>query len=259
MKNKPLNLKRIWIQFEDHLAPRLGFSLTDRAVYSHLFRHSRLVGKCRLRFSIAWLGRGTRLCDGPVRAAVRRLVGKGALRLIERSKAGHLVEVRLPEEIRGFGAHNIEGGNPARAVRAANIEEVDFLKTKALRQAIHAREHGLCFYCQRRTSADKRCLDHVVSLVNLGGNSYRNLVSCCVECNSKKGEMAGADFLLWLYREGRLTANELTGRLRALEALAAGKLRPPVQRTDSLVSTAAHTLGHGGRPTHRETVIPSCL
>jgi hypothetical protein len=247
MKNENLDVKLIWIQFEDHLVPQLRLNVVDRAVYSHLFRHSRLVGKCRLRFSIAWLSRGTRLCDGAARMAVRRLAARGALRLIERSKSGHTVEVRLPEEIRGFGAHNIEGGNPARPVRAANIEEVNFLKIKALRQAIHAREHGLCFYCQRRTSADKRCLDHVVSLVNLGGNSYRNLVSSCVECNSKKGEMSGADFLLWLYREGRLTATEFTGRLRALEALAAGKLRPPVQRTDTLVSTPAHTLGRGGR------------
>lgn len=250
MKNKTLNVKLIWIQFEDHLAPQLRLNVVDRAVYSHLFRHSRLVGKFRLRFSIAWLGRGTRLCDGPVRAAVRRLIAKGALRLVERSKSGHTVEVQLPEEIRAIGAPNVnvEGGNPTRVARAANIEDVDFLKTKALRQAIHAREHGLCFYCQRRTNADKRCLDHVVPLVNLGRNSYRNLVSCCVECNSRKGETSGPDFVVWLYREGRLTATELTGRLRALEALAAGKLRPPTQQPDTPVSTAAHTLGRGGRP-----------
>ena len=37
---------------------------------------------------------------------------------------------------------------------------------------------------------------------------------------------AAADFLRWLYRERRLTAAELTGRLRALDALVRGKLRP---------------------------------
>jgi len=51
-------------------------------------------------------------------------------------------------------------------------------------------------------------------------------VSCCLECNSNKGERPAGDFLRWLYREGRLTGAELAGRLRALEALAAGKLRP---------------------------------
>jgi hypothetical protein len=60
MKNENLDVKLIWIQFEDHLVPQLRLNIVDRAVYSHLFRHSRLVGKRRLRFSIAWLGRGTR-------------------------------------------------------------------------------------------------------------------------------------------------------------------------------------------------------
>ncbi len=35
-------------------------------------------------------------------------------------------------------------------------------------------------------------------------------------------------FLRRLYREGRLIAAELTGRLRALDALASGKLPPPL-------------------------------
>jgi len=100
MKNKTLNVKQIWKQFEDLLAPRLGFSVVDRAVYSRLLRHSRLEGKLRFRFSIRWLARHIRLSTGPVREAVRRLVAQGALRLVQRSKAGHVVEVRVPEEIR---------------------------------------------------------------------------------------------------------------------------------------------------------------
>lgn len=71
-----------------------------------------------------------------------------------------------------------------------------------------------------------RCLDHVVPLVRRGRNGYRNLVSSCAECNSQKGERRTEDFLRWLYREGRLSAGELSGRFRALAALAAGKLRP---------------------------------
>jgi 5-methylcytosine-specific restriction endonuclease McrA len=71
-----------------------------------------------------------------------------------------------------------------------------------------------------------RCLDHVVPRVRFGRNSYRNLVSCCLECNSRKGDRAARDFLRTLYRLGRLTGAELDGRLRALKELAAGKLRP---------------------------------
>jgi hypothetical protein len=108
---------------------RLRLSVVERAVYSHLLRHSRLEERLRIRFSILWLARGARLSTAPV-----------------------------------------------------------------------------------------RCLDHVVPLVRTGSNSYRNLVSSCVECNSQKGETPAEDFLRSLYRDGRLKAAELTGRAR-LQAL----------------------------------------
>ena len=66
----------------------------------------------------------------------------------------------------------------------------------------------------------------VVPRVRFGRNSYRNLVSCCIECNSRKGDRPARDFLRILYRKGRLTSAELDAGLRKLQALAAGKLRP---------------------------------
>jgi hypothetical protein len=77
MKNKKINAVRVWKQLEDVLVPRLGLTLAERAVYSHLLRHSRLEDRLRLRFSILWLARGNRLSAGSVRLAVRRLVAKG--------------------------------------------------------------------------------------------------------------------------------------------------------------------------------------
>jgi hypothetical protein len=69
-------------------------------------------------------------------------------------------------------------------------------------------------------------LDHVVPRARVGCNSYRNLVSSCMKCNSQKGERPAEEFLRWLFRERRLTAAELSDRFRALELLASGKLRP---------------------------------
>ena len=211
------------------LVPRLRLSVIERAVYYHLLRHSRLEGKIRYRFSIASLGRGTRLSGGPVREAVRRLVDQGALRLVRRSKTGHVVEVRVPDEIRGARFDAARVGDRGRRPHVSRLEEIDFMRTKPLRQAIHLREGGRCFYCSRRLAPTVRCLDHVVPLAQSGRNSYRNLVSACLECNAKKGERPAEDFLRWLYRERRLTAAELTGRVRALDALASGKLRPALQ------------------------------
>jgi hypothetical protein len=229
MKNKKLNAVHVWKQLEDLLVPRLHLSVHDRAVYSHLLRHSRLEGRLQLRFSILWLARGACVSGWAARKAVRNLVAKGALRLAERSKAGHVVKVCLPEEIRSLAAGKIVGCTAVRVPCVADIEEADFLETRALREAIHAREGGVCFYCLRRMRPMVRCIDHVVARVRGGRNGYRNLVSSCSECNSQKGEGQAEDFLRWLWREGRLSAGELSGRLRALAMLAAGKLRPRQQ------------------------------
>src|SRR6266571_1773958 len=202
MKRKKLNVKHLWIQFEDFLFPRLRLSITDRDVYSHLIR---------------------------------------------RSKAGHVICVRLPDEIRGLrpGLPAVAGaiavGGPASSPQSPHLEDLDFLKTRALRQSIHLRERGHCFYCLRRTDARVQCLDHVVPRARAGRNSYRNLVSSCLECNSLKGERPAAHFLRWLYRERRITSAELNARLRALDALASGKLPPPVLHPDT-------PIGCKGRP-----------
>jgi hypothetical protein len=224
MKNKQIDGTIVWKQLEDMLVPRLHLTVTEHAVYSYLVRHSRLEGKPRARFSIAGISRHIRLSLGPPRDAVRRLVECGALCLIQRSKAGYVVEVRLPEEIRA--ARTDSAGAYGAGPRAGNIEEMDFLQNRALRQAIHARDGARCFYCLRQLTPMVKSLDHVVPRAERGRNSYRNLVSCCLECNTNKGERQAEDFLRGLYREHRLSTADLADRLRALEALAAGKLRP---------------------------------
>jgi hypothetical protein len=229
MKNTKLNAEQVWKDFEDLLAPQLNFSVIDRAVYSHLFRHSRLERKLRFRFSMSWLASRIRLSEKTTRQSVRRLIARGVLRLVERScQAHHVVCVRLPKEVRALRAAKTAAHGPALTSRGAGFAETDFLQTRALRRAIHAREGGRCFYCLRRLIPQRRCLDHVIPQANLGNNSYRNLVSCCLDCNSLKAERHAVEFVRSLYRDRRLSADELSGRLRALDDLAAGKLKPQI-------------------------------
>jgi predicted DNA-binding transcriptional regulator len=239
------NAERIWKQLEDDLAPRLGLRLVDRVVYSHLLRHSRLEGKAQLRFSVYGLARRVGLSCSPVREAIQRLERHGILRLVQCSNAGHVAEIRAPEEVHAQiapGAAGVASKRPTQRLGSwrhglgghidhfddMKLEQTDFLKSRKLRRAIHARERGFCFYCLRRLKSAGKCLDHVVPRCRSGRNSYRNLVSCCSECNSQKGRRGATGFLRWLYREQRLTGSELTARLRALEALTAGKLLPPL-------------------------------
>src|SRR5437899_3190770 len=226
MKHKKIDAVEVCKELEDVLAPRLKLSVLDRAVYLHLLRHSRFEGKPRLRFTIVWLANNMGLTARRVRQAVRRLVDNDVLRLIERSNIGQLVQVRSPGEVRApRGSRTATGGRDKLPGRV-NLDEVDFLRTPALRQAIHAREGGVCFYCLRRTPSRAHCLDHVVPLVEGGSNSYRNLASCCMGCNSEKRGHSAEDFLRRLYREGRLSKEDFNERLRALQDLKAAKLRP---------------------------------
>lgn len=225
-RKEEVDARRVWKQVDDDVVPQLRLSVIDRAVYSYLLRHSHLEGRPRVRFTVAWLANGTRLSVGTTRHSLHRLFDKGALRLVECAKSGHVVQVRLPGEIRGVRVGKIAA--PVPIVTAAKLEETDFVQNRALRGAIHARERGRCFYCQRRIERRQRCLDHVVPRAKLGRDSYRNLVSCCYDCNMKKKDRPAEEFLRWLYRERRLGDAELSGRLRALDQLAEGKLKPPL-------------------------------
>ena len=99
MKNNKLDAALLWKQLDEDVVPRLGLNLAERVVYAFLLRHSRLEGKRQFRFGIIGLAGGLRLSQATTRYAVRSLAAKGALRLIDRTQAGHLVEVSLPDEI----------------------------------------------------------------------------------------------------------------------------------------------------------------
>ena len=152
MKDQKLDGVEVWKQLEDVLAPRFKLSVLDRAVYSHLLRHTCLEGKLRLRFSIVWLAGNLGITSRRARQSVRRLVDIGALHLIERSNIGHVVDVRLPQQL--CAAHPDHSAcAPSMPPGGPNLEQLDFWRTRPLRLAIHAREAGLCFYCLRHTPA----------------------------------------------------------------------------------------------------------
>ena len=226
MKHKKIDAVEVWKEL-DALAPRLGLSVIDRTLYLHLLRHTRLEGKLRLHFTLSELTRKVGISRGPLRDALHRLAGHGALRFIERSYTGHLIEVRLPAEVPA-ARHKTETSGQSKPLSEPNLEHTDFLRTPTLRREIHAREGGKCFYCLCRIPRRSRCLDHVVPRARSGQNSYRNLVSCCAQCNWQKKDHLAEDFLRELYREGRLSPKDLSVRLEALRALAAGKLQPHV-------------------------------
>ena len=166
--------------------------MSERGLYSHLLRHSRLEGKSRLRFSIGWLSRGVGIGTAAARGGARRLAAKRVLRLTEKAKRGHTIEVRLP----AGGARDC-ARKPQSVGRGVYVErsiwrKPDFLVNRALRgRSTRARGRLLFLLPAPRVTTVTRCLDHIVPLARRGRNGYRNLVTCCSECTSAERRAAG--------------------------------------------------------------------
>jgi len=58
---------------------------------------------------------------------------------------------------------------------------------KFSRQNIYARDKYRCQYCARKLPSEELTYDHVIPK-SLGGKTrWDNIVTCCIECNRKKG------------------------------------------------------------------------
>ena len=58
---------------------------------------------------------------------------------------------------------------------------------KFSRQNIYARDKYRCQYCGSRFSCEEFTYDHVIPKSRGGKTKWDNIVTCCMECNRKKG------------------------------------------------------------------------
>lgn len=240
METAEVGLTVILKQLQDHLAPRLDSY--EQMLYHYLFRHSFLEGhrevEVGIRSTRARVGMGIGKAGSPPSQAriaekLRSLEKKGCVRILERSRTGTRLEVLLPHEIPGVVPEESASLSPA------DLEALDFFNDPALRPALVRREQGRCFYCLRRIAESSFTVDHVTAQADLaGGHSYRNVVACCFDCNSRKREGDVLGFLRELYREGLLGTNEHARRREAVDELRAGRLVPSVEPANPAMKLA---------------------
>jgi len=58
---------------------------------------------------------------------------------------------------------------------------------KFSRQNIYIRDNYRCQYCGRELPPDKLTWDHVIPRARGGMTEWENIVTCCMDCNRKKG------------------------------------------------------------------------
>ncbi len=219
------NLKVVFEQFQDYLAPKLD--VYEQAIYLYLFRHSRLLGQTEIvvgfRSARRRMALGSGYRDAPMSAdtcydKLRSLETKQCLTILGTETNGTRIGLRLPSEIPGtIPEHQSE--------IVQKLEEMDFFETPENRKLILAREGEKCFYCRRALNGPNWVIEHVISRPD-GDNSYRNVVAACRSCNNRKGDTLAEAYVRSLYREGFLNEQELQETLTSLQSLKNGDLKP---------------------------------
>lgn len=72
---------------------------------------------------------------------------------------------------------------------------------KFSRQNIYSRDRYQCQYCGAKHSSEELTYDHVIPKSRGGKTRWENIVTCCVECNRKKGGRTPDEASMALIRE----------------------------------------------------------
>ena len=214
-----VSIEDVLKQCEDRLFPALSLNVRERALYYHLLRHTWAIGRESSTFALSRLAKAMGVSETGVRDDIRSLHSKGCVSITERSRAGHLVRVFLPQEISGVSWDDPEE-------QKIDLDSLDFYSDRRFLSALLRRERNQCFYCLRSVTATVCQLDHVTSQANGGQNGYRNIVVSCHQCNTTKRDQRPDDFLRDLYRRGILSTSDFEDRSAALAALQAGGIVP---------------------------------
>jgi len=75
---------------------------------------------------------------------------------------------------------------------------------KFSRQNIYARDRYQCQYCGGRFAAEDLTYDHIIPKSRGGKTKWQNIVTCCVDCNRRKGGRTPAEASMQLIRQPNL-------------------------------------------------------
>lgn len=190
-----LELPSIVSSIVDYLQPLL--KPYEAAIYWHLFRKSVIAtGQQLTRASTKGMregvitsssGQGTSLSYGAVQDALARLEEKGVIEKVgETTREGTLYKVYLPEEIE-ICQQLIANAKPESQTPVDEKRELDYYNVAENRLKIFERDSYKCHYCSKQLTRFTATLDHIQPVSEGGDNSYENLVTACLHCNSRRG------------------------------------------------------------------------
>ena len=188
----------------DYLQPAL--TPHESAIYWYMFRHSIIAtGDVFVRVSNSRLQDGvvgssykkaSTLTSPTVQVALAGLRDKGAISLAgDTNREGTPYRIQLPEEI----ALCREAMSKAQQEQLPKIDpqkEADFYNIKENRHKVFERDKYLCHHCGKLLTRFSATLDHLQPVSKGGDNSFANLITACLQCNSQRGALPLMDYLI---------------------------------------------------------------
>ncbi|MGA2989627.1 MAG: HNH endonuclease [Candidatus Korobacteraceae bacterium] len=200
-----VELQLIIQEIVDDLQPLL--TPYEVAFYWYLFRHSiGQTGNQLVRVSLRELqkrvaksfransGAGA-VAFATIGSTMTALETIGAIRKEgEPNRDGTPYRVLIPDEIpacRKFRSERM-AEEPKSEIAAADI---DYYNVRENRIKVYERDGYKCHYCKKQLTKFTATLDHITPVAERGDNSFENLVTACLGCNSRKHRRPLGDFL----------------------------------------------------------------
>lgn len=199
-----LEIPSILNSIVDLLLPDL--SPTESVIYLYLFRHSILengqqyarVGQAALTNITSSLFKGKdAISPHSVRLALKGLQEKGVISIAgDVTQSGTLYKVNLPDEIQScINKSKIQ----ITELSQTNIDEkkeIDYYNIAENRLKVFERDDFKCHYCKKQLTRFSATLDHIQPVSKGGDNSFDNLITACLHCNSQRGNRPVMDIIL---------------------------------------------------------------
>lgn len=188
----------------DYLQPAL--LPYEAVIYWYMFRHS-IVGAgdvfARVSTNVmrtetimsARSAQASKISSTAVREAIQGLVSKGAISIAgDTNREGTLYRIHLPEEI-ALCRDAMSKAQQEQLPKVDPKREVDYYNIRENRLKVFERDKFLCYHCGKLLTRFCATLDHLQPVSQGGDNSYENLVTACLQCNSQRGSQPLMDYL----------------------------------------------------------------
>lgn len=180
----------------DYLQPQL--LPYEAAIYWYLFRRAVLGnGQQYARVSTRGMQQGvvtsssgqtSSLSYSSVQEALTGLEKKGAIQKAgDTNREGTLYKIFLPEEIELCQTYKASLEFQAEPSPVDISRELDYYNVNENRLKVFERDSYKCHYCSKQLTRFTATLDHIQPVSENGDNSYGNLVTACLHCNSRRG------------------------------------------------------------------------